>query len=1059
MTLTVRSWIFRASSAIAATAMANSLIVQGAPQAQASEAGAIEPPLSGLQIKNAIDLNQLRPGTIKSLGGYTINPASIKLLSQQQTEQARKIRNLGNLAKVLQENATISEAGDGVLIQTQLSYSVQFGACLTKKSTLAAAGINCRNTGDINQSIRALSDPSSKRYIRNAADRQKAIENLSKANSTFTDLGAKLRLNLAKPEAAAKIGGSTVANLTQLSNAQLGNEILNAGTVDVQQAIYIPSANTLIQGLNKVKRLEGNSIDNLMRLKTSMQPEPSSSSHTTRPVNAQANAAEIDPGTTQDVLLASLPGGAPLLASNNSSGQGKEDVFLAGFTFGKQYEWKKRVGTTIDICWPFDCNRKLYVEPYAKFAYGLGLRFPIRTTTTYSPAGNNGRVTVDMEPFNGGTADYQRAGLSGNQLFDGQELVAEIGGEAGVRYNIYVDSGNPHVSIGYDLTEKLPRGLRNGQFTPPSPQRPMADVSPMFIEDIDLLGGSFNYGVVYAKVHPGIKADITSRELSFKLVDNYGSGSPQRVSNGQTKQVATRNGKASVTLKDPKYNIAVAITPGVRAKIGVDVVVWEDDWHYDIWIPELSITLPPAGADFSCHAQTTCSRTYEFLANGNSTSTGDSGSGSGGGSGSNASGSSGSGSGGPSVACSASNKLGRFALRSELTGRYVRGGVTADGTNTAVGAQATAAGGSQSWESFDVYDMGNRAGLNGNTLAFRSALKPSRWISVADNDSLQLAPGACTSALPSKLFIANRIGNTLQLQSLKNRQWIIQRSNGNLYANAATLGGNVPKALQFTLIPVAASDAQPSETGNTSGQTGTGSQGSGASGWGNSRPPAQSPAQPPSQPPAQRPVTRLDGWWQGNRGGAYSIQTSGDSLEMKGHDSNGAPINLFRGTINGNRISGRWQNICDWRTGASVLELRNGTLIRVEGNSSNSSWTPSQRPSTVQQQPNCNQGSTRPTPQAEINNLSGRWHANDGGTYILRQSGNSLSWRGRGGNFRNTFNGQITGTSIRGYWQDTSNSQTQNSGQLNLRIESGNRLVRVSHTGAFTGSVWEKDQP
>jgi hypothetical protein len=154
------------------------------------------------------------------------------------------------------------------------------------------------------------------------------------------------------------------------------------------------------------------------------------------------------------------------------------------------------------------------------------------------------------------------------------------------------------------------------------------------------------------------------------------------------------------------------------------------------------------------------------------------------------------------ISCENGRNLGRFALRSELTGKYVRGGVTAGGTNTAVGAKADQIGGSSSWETFDIYDVGNRGGLNGNTYAFRSSLRPDRWLSVASDGSLQLAPGSCTTATRSSLFMANQVGNILQMQALGNQQWVIQRSNGMLYANAPTAGGNVPKALQFSLQAV-----------------------------------------------------------------------------------------------------------------------------------------------------------------------------------------------------------------------------------------------------------------
>lgn len=206
---------------------------------------------------------------------------------------------------------------------------------------------------------------------------------------------------------------------------------------------------------------------------------------------------------------------------------------------------------------------------------------------------------------------------------------------------------------------------------------------------------------------------------------------------------------------------------------------------------------------------------------------------------------------------------------------------------------------------------------------------------------------------------------------------------------------------------------------------------------------------------APQPTQRLDGWWQGDRGGFYSIQTSGSSFEMKGFNNSGSPVNLFSGTISGNRISGSWRNFCDNRTGSAVLEASNGQLQRVGGATANSRWSRSARPANLQTTPNCQQtGSGQPAP-ASIN-LSGSWRGNDGGTYVIRQTGNNLSWQGAGGNFRNTFNGQIRGNMVTGYWQDTADSHTQNAGRLTLRIDNNNQLTRYSHTGAFTGSLWQR---
>jgi hypothetical protein len=117
-----------------------------------------------------------------------------------------------------------------------------------------------------------------------------------------------------------------------------------------------------------------------------------------------------------------------------------------------------------------------------------------------------------------------------------------------------------------------------------------------------------------------------------------------------------------------------------------------------------------------------------------------------------------------------------------------------------MGAVSSRVGGNRSWETFDIYDLSNRNGLNGGTYALRSTQDPNRWVSVIDNrQKLRLLRG-CTTATRTRLFNVNHLGSTLQLQSLQNRQWVILRSDNYLYANARGLGGNVPRALQFTMV-------------------------------------------------------------------------------------------------------------------------------------------------------------------------------------------------------------------------------------------------------------------
>lgn len=364
--------------------------------------------------------------------------------------------------------------------------------------------------------------------------------------------------------------------------------------------------------------------------------------------------------------------------------------------------------------------------------------------------------------------------------------------------------------------------------------------------------------------------------------------------------------------------------------------------------------------------------------------------------------------------CTGGRLLGRYALKSQLNGKYVRAGI---GSGSFVGATSNRIGGNTSWETFDIYDLGNRSGLNGGTYALRSTQAPNRWVSVNNSKKLQLM-GGCNTRTRNRLFIANKIGNTLQLQSLVNQQWVIQRSNNMLNANAPTAGGNVPRALQFAMVRQAVpAPAKPTPRDPATGQI--------------------------QQP---RPQVNLNGWFRGNNRGIYSAQRSGNKFQMKGFINN-KPFNLITGNITGNIISASWKNFCNNSTGSVRLRIEGNRILKTGGSPGfNTSWTPTQRPTGLSNKIDCN----------NANNLTGTWRGNNTGTYVIRQTGNIVSWSGRGGNFRNIFIGQRQGNTVSGFWQDTASSSTQNSGKLVFRVEGGSKLVKVSNTGALGNTSWSR---
>jgi hypothetical protein len=103
------------------------------------------------------------------------------------------------------------------------------------------------------------------------------------------------------------------------------------------------------------------------------------------------------------------------------------------------------------------------------------------------------------------------------------------------------------------------------------------------------------------------------------------------------------------------------------------------------------------------------------------------------------------------------------------------------------------------------------------------------------------------------------------------------------------------------------------------------------------------------------------------------------------------------------------------------------------------------------------------TPPAAAVNLTGIWSANDGGTYLIRQSGSQITWEGAsrdgGRTWSHTFNGTIRNDVIAGTFFDHPPGRVRNRGELTIRIVNGNRLERFGDAGHFGGSIWVRTGP
>jgi hypothetical protein len=89
--------------------------------------------------------------------------------------------------------------------------------------------------------------------------------------------------------------------------------------------------------------------------------------------------------------------------------------------------------------------------------------------------------------------------------------------------------------------------------------------------------------------------------------------------------------------------------------------------------------------------------------------------------------------------------------------------------------------------------------------------------------------------------------------------------------------------------------------------------------------------------------------------------------------------------------------------------------------------------------------------------MSGTWKSNDGGTYYVRETGQTIWWMGESkkGGFTNVFRGTRNGNVVTGSWADIKGGT--GNGLLTLTIVGAKSVLgfkQKSSTGGFGGTNW-----
>lgn len=250
--------------------------------------------------------------------------------------------------------------------------------------------------------------------------------------------------------------------------------------------------------------------------------------------------------------------------------------FLTGFTYGRQIEdaWEYTIaGST----WLTD---RYYVRLAYHLSFGFGVRAPFSVALRSSGSGNSRRVDVSVAPVDvdtQGNPAYPAVGLPANKTFEGKEFVLEF--KAGCSFYASLPGPNldkkcPQIDKGYSRDVNPVIGTESSA------------IHDWWL-DGTVTGLALNLAVVKATIDVGVGADVTNGRMRMHATGTNGAsvsgltaGALAFSSRDAIGFDVTNGGQANAGLRlgSPGYGFDLRLRPKLRAKVDLDVAVYEHQW-------------------------------------------------------------------------------------------------------------------------------------------------------------------------------------------------------------------------------------------------------------------------------------------------------------------------------------------------------------------------------------------------------------------------------------------------------------------------------------------------